>query len=281
MSFILQLSLGGTVALSSAKTFGGLRQAAWRELSPTLSGYGLDPAAFCVATCLAELPPLLLITLAFPTARPLCGDVVPFDGAAADVLREVFFAALLLCGPGGLWVIPCLLRDARFESGAVVFGECCPYSLCHVLSAWHLIIGAQEAWIGRQTAHLGLRTRGGSSSRSMRPRSSRCRWRGACHPPFMLNRGWSRRWKDYCFGYAARAASVNCGVLALFWASSSALTYLALIYEPGPHGPAGAGVDAFADLYARAAFLKRPRVNERAGLLAASAPSEEWGRLLL
>ena len=78
VSFILQLSLGGTVALSSAKTFGGLRQAARRELSPTLSGYGLDPAAFCVATCLAELPRLLLITLAFlstwfPTARPFCG----------------------------------------------------------------------------------------------------------------------------------------------------------------------------------------------------------------
>ena len=37
VSFILQLSLGGTVALSSSKTFGGLREAAWRELSPTLS----------------------------------------------------------------------------------------------------------------------------------------------------------------------------------------------------------------------------------------------------
>ena len=93
VSFILQLSLGGTVALSSAKTFGAIRQAAWRVLSPTLSGYGLDPAAFCVATCLAELPRLLLITLAFlstwfPTARPFCG-----------VLLFAFLPLLLVSAP--------------------------------------------------------------------------------------------------------------------------------------------------------------------------------------
>jgi len=99
VAFILQLSLGGTIALSSARTFGPFRAAAWRELAPNLAGNGLSPAAFCAATCLAEVPRLVLLTAAFlstwfPTARPRTSFARYF---------EACFAAAL-CASGGAHV---------------------------------------------------------------------------------------------------------------------------------------------------------------------------------
>ncbi|KAH8064411.1 ATPase [Aureococcus anophagefferens] len=56
VAFILQLSLGGTIALSSARTFGTTRQALWRELAPNLGGMGLGATPMLAATRLVELP---------------------------------------------------------------------------------------------------------------------------------------------------------------------------------------------------------------------------------
>ena len=77
VAFILQLSLGGTIMLSSARTFGSGRAALWRELSHNCGGMALDARALCGATCLVEVPRLALLTLAFlctwfPTASPRC-----------------------------------------------------------------------------------------------------------------------------------------------------------------------------------------------------------------
>ena len=80
------------------------------------------------------------------------------------------------------------------------------------------------------------------------------------------------------FGYVARAATVNCGVLALLGVFFRALTYLALIYTNRDRMGLRAPAHAFADFYARLASLvrsKRPRANERAGLLAATTPRKE------
>ena len=95
VAFILQLSLGGTIALSSARTFGTTRQALWRELAPNLGGMGLGATPMFAATCLVELPRLALLTLAFlstwfPTASPRC--------AFARYFAPCFGAALAASG---------------------------------------------------------------------------------------------------------------------------------------------------------------------------------------
>ncbi|KAJ1456324.1 hypothetical protein M885DRAFT_463371 [Pelagophyceae sp. CCMP2097] len=76
VGFILQLSLGLTIALSAARTFGADRAAYWRELTPR-AGMALHAPSLFGAKCLVELPRLALLTAAFlgswyPTAKPQC-----------------------------------------------------------------------------------------------------------------------------------------------------------------------------------------------------------------
>jgi hypothetical protein len=316
VSFILQLSLGGTVALSSAKTFGAIRQAAWRELSPTLSGYGLDPAAFCVATCLAELPRLLLITLAFlstwfPTARPFCG-----------VLLFAFLPLLLVSAPRprarraygrgcraerhrrstrstrpskhrprtsfARYFWPCFCAALAASGLAHVFSVTQDSKAAQLSSVSALIACAMFSGVAPRLSELkklGLAVKPliwGSYARwlveslyAAEILALSMAWR---MPPAFYNKPRMESALEglLLFGYVARAASVNCGVLALLGVFFRALTYLALIYTNRDRMGLRAPAHAFADLYARcAALVKRPRVHERVGLLAATNPRKE------
>lgn len=65
VGFMVQLSLGFTISISSARVFGINRETTWQELS-TAGGMGLRPTAYVVAKLVvAELPRLAIFVAAF------------------------------------------------------------------------------------------------------------------------------------------------------------------------------------------------------------------------
>ncbi|KAJ8602535.1 hypothetical protein CTAYLR_008339 [Chrysophaeum taylorii] len=75
VGFVVQLSLGFTISISSARVFGADRETAWRELS-TAGGMGLRPTAYFAAKlAVVDLPRLALLVAVYlaswyPAASP-------------------------------------------------------------------------------------------------------------------------------------------------------------------------------------------------------------------
>jgi len=266
VAFMLQLSLGGTVMLSSARTFGATRVAAWRELSPTLAGMGLSPTASAAATCLVEVPRLLLLTAAFlstwfPTARPRT--------TFAQSFGPCFCAALAASGAAHVFSVAQDAKSAQLSSVAA------------------LVIAAMFAGVEPRLSELQKLGAGakpliwGSYARwlveslyAAEVSALSTAWR---MPPAFYNRprAESALMGLFMYDYVARAATINCVLLALLGLLFRLVALAALSGtnrdRMGLRSPAHVFYDAYAALAGGVGrWWRRPR---KVGSTAAELPS--------